>query len=224
MERRIKTNIMPAWIILVGLALFAVLAVVLTRGTQNAPSSAQIWKDYASQTGGSYRYSPLGFKHEVTLRVQGWSVMLGQASSMEGSEGAASITELFAHADLTGTHQFQLRLDSRAQRLPVVASFGAPDGQVVASGNAALDAAFEIRTTDAALTHNILSQSQVAEALLKIIRPGMAIGFTSDASGKAGLHIQVQDVRVTKPMIDDVNALTGTLLAQLASAGVITAQ
>lgn len=213
---------MPAWAILIGIAVFVVLGVVLIYSTRNVPSSAEVWKQLAAGVAGSYRYAPLGFRHEVRFTKNGWPIVMGQASSLEGIDGAASVTNLYARVEARRAKPFVMQIETRAQRLPVLLTLGRQPGEVILTGDARLDADFEVRTTDAALAKLILLQPHVSDALHVLARPSTLIQFDSSKGDSAKLGFETQDIRVSRQIIDETTTLLVVLLGQLAQQGVVT--
>lgn len=125
-------------------------------------STAGSWKTFAAQVQGQYSENPLQFHKQVDMQVGQWRLVLEQSSTVDYSPADSTHTTMWVA--FTPRSSFELSLQARKGK-PVI-QLPQSAGDIVTTGNTALDIQYEIRSTQPDQARSLLSERAISDALL----------------------------------------------------------
>lgn len=165
---------------------FLVIVVFMLMRSKNQPKTEPNveWENFARQTGGAYQHSGVGWEDRVQWAENGWPFSLNRISALNAnSNSLASIYTTKLEVPLQFSKPCELHIQPR-QRAPELVLAQA-QGQPMTTGDAALDAAFEVRASDAATARALLLLPASRQMLAAWPKLELDIGARRNLVGQA---------------------------------------
>lgn len=207
-------------IVIVGLLIFAALAVVLLLSNRSAqaPASRETWRAFAQQSGGSYSENPLGRARKVTLAERGWPLSLEAWSTLDGpGDSIQSYTRLLAQGAFAPLAAYVLHAESRLPGAPAI-NLTQRGGEAFATGDRELDAGYTFRSSDPARASALLRTPVVRDLLLRLNAPEAYLDIAVEG-GAGVVRFGGEDTPLSVARLDDTRRLVVAVLDGLAAGG-----
>lgn len=181
-------------------------------------STAGSWKTFAAQVQGQYSENPLQFHKQVDMQSGQWHLILEQSSTVDYSPADSTHTTMWVA--FMPRSSFELSLQARKGK-PVI-QLPQSAGDIVTTGNAALDMQYEIRSTQPDQARSLLGDRAISDALLAQptgtlqVAPKVNALNQPDGSGQWQISYSSEESISDVQRLLTIRQLLLVLLAQLA--------